>query len=154
MYSIEITDKEQIEKLFTILSNNNQINVTIQIQGNTESEKHNIAENEITKLLYNFNIHSNLLGYGYLQEALKIFVDNKGPVPMTTVVYKQVADKFKTTPSRVERAIRHSIGKAYSNNFGCLGNKIRKFSSRPTNSEFIAIAYQILESGVESCQEI
>lgn len=101
-------------------------------------------EIEIVNMLHNLGIPANIKGYRYLQDAIKMVVNNvKLLDTITKELYPSVAEKNNTTPTRVERAIRHAIGVA-----GVKGNveAIRDLFNisldlervKPKNSEFIA----------------
>ena len=101
-------------------------------------------EIEIANILHKLGIPANIKGYRYLQDAIKMAVNNvKLLDTITKELYPSVAEKNNTTPSKVERAIRHAIEVA-----GVKGNvdAIRDLFNisldlervRPKNSEFIA----------------
>ncbi|MFW5979814.1 MAG: sporulation transcription factor Spo0A [Bacillota bacterium] len=98
----------------------------------------------ITEVLHHLGVPANIKGYLYLREAIElIFEDIELLGAITKRVYPTVAEKFHTTPSRVERAIRHAIEvtwdrgniKALNNYFG---NTVSAKSGKATNSQFIA----------------
>lgn len=69
-----------------------------------------IIENKVKSILNNLNIRINIKGYGYWIEAVKyVVLNNKITYFMTKEIYYNVAKKMNTTPSRVERALRHAI---------------------------------------------
>lgn len=104
-----------------------------------------MIKEKIEDMLLELGIPTSLFGHGYLIVAVKLYADNQlscNP-SMTKVVYPTVANVFKTTPSRVERAIRHAIEVSFSRIDSCVvssyfGGTINKGSGKPTNSEFIA----------------
>ena len=102
-------------------------------------------ERNITNLLTELGIPTHILGYRYMREAIIIAAKDVGFLHyITKNLYPAIAKKHKTTPSRVERAIRHAIEVVWLR-----GNPelIRKFfgysvdegKGKPTNSEFIAL---------------
>ena len=88
---------------------------------------------------------AHIKGYQYLREAIMIAVDDMDVInAVTKVLYPEVAKRFSTTPSRVERAIRHAIEVAWDR--GDLetlqqyfGFTVSNAKGKPTNSEFIAM---------------
>ena len=88
---------------------------------------------------------AHVKGYFYLREAIGLVVNNIDLLgAVTKELYPNVATKYSTTPSRVERAIRHAIEIAW--NRGCVetinnlfGYTIHSQKGKPTNSEFIAL---------------
>jgi two-component system response regulator (stage 0 sporulation protein A) len=102
-------------------------------------------EANITSIIHDIGVPAHIKGYQYLREAITMVYNNFEILGgITKVLYPLIADHYKTTPSRVERAIRHAIEVAWtrgnidsiSNLFGYTIN-INK--SKPTNSEFIAM---------------
>jgi two-component system response regulator (stage 0 sporulation protein A) len=107
--------------------------------------KRSSLEADITNIIHEIGIPAHIKGYHYLREAIMMVVqevDLLGSV--TKILYPQIAEKFDTTSSRVERAIRHSIEVAWSrNNIETIkkffGYTINTERGKPTNSEFIAL---------------
>lgn len=93
-------------------------------------------EREISIKLQDLGIPAHLLGYRYGREAIKMTVDNFSMVnAITKGLYPAVAQKFNTSPSKVERAIRHAIESANTRN----ATMRRTFNNiKPSNGEFIA----------------
>lgn len=102
-------------------------------------------ENEITEILHEVGIPAHIKGYMYLRTAiLKTYynIDILGQV--TKVLYPEIARKYNTTSSRVERAIRHAIEVAWNRGNteaidDIFGYTVSAVKSKPTNSEFIAM---------------
>lgn len=102
-------------------------------------------ESEITELLHEIGIPAHIKGYMYLRTAILetyINVDFLGQI--TKVLYPEIAKKYATTASRVERAIRHAIEVAWNRgNIDAIddifGYTISASKAKPTNSEFIAM---------------
>ncbi len=102
-------------------------------------------EQEITSLLHEVGVPAHIKGYQYLRDSILMVFNNIEILgSITKVLYPMVAKKYKTTSSRVERAIRHSIEVAW--NRGNVDAIAQIFSytisytkSKPTNSEFIAM---------------
>jgi two-component system response regulator (stage 0 sporulation protein A) len=99
----------------------------------------------VTELIHQLGVPAHIKGYHYLREAILFCIDDKKLLEsVTKELYPTVADKFVTTPSRVERAIRHAIEIAWDRgNVEILqdyfGYTINQQKGKPTNSEFIAL---------------
>ena len=108
------------------------------------SEKTSI-ESLVTGIIHEIGVPAHIKGYQYLREAIIIAVNDMDVInAITKVLYPQVAKTFQTTPSRVERAIRHAIEVAWDR--GDLdtlqrffGYTVSNTKGKPTNSEFIAL---------------
>lgn len=102
-------------------------------------------ERRITELILDVGIPAHIKGYHYLRSAIQMTVeDNTMLNGITKVLYPNIAKKYETTPSRVERAIRHAIEVAWvRGNIDTLhklfGYSINTAKGKPTNSEFIAM---------------
>lgn len=100
-------------------------------------------EIEISTLLHDLGIPSNVRGYKYIREAiLLLYAHNHLTSLITKDIYPEIAKKYETTPSRVERAIRHAIELSWTRGDIALmedlfGNSIDIERSRPTNAEFL-----------------
>jgi two-component system response regulator (stage 0 sporulation protein A) len=99
----------------------------------------------VTELIHQLGVPAHIKGYHYLREAILFCINDKKLLEsVTKELYPTVADKFVTTPSRVERAIRHAIEIAWDRgNVEILqdyfGYTINQQKGKPTNSEFIAL---------------
>ncbi|MBQ3253053.1 MAG: sporulation transcription factor Spo0A [Acholeplasmatales bacterium] len=102
-------------------------------------------DTEITELLHEIGVPAHIKGYMYLRESITMVYNNVEILGgITKVLYPTVAKKFKTTSSRVERAIRHSIEVAWNRGNVDAISQIFAYTisynkSKPTNSEFIAM---------------
>lgn len=72
----------------------------------------------------------------------------------TWIVYQEIADKYESSPNRVERAIRHAIEKAFTNgNYEEInkyfGNSYGKDKDKPTNKEFIAMLIELIKEDID-----
>lgn len=111
---------------------------------NLQAKKNNLEE-EVTEIIHEIGIPAHIKGYLYLREAILMVVQEIELLgSVTKVLYPRIAEKFETTPSRVERAIRHAIEVAWSrNNVDTIkklfGYTINAQRGKPTNSEFIAL---------------
>lgn len=102
-------------------------------------------ESIVTSVIHEIGVPAHIKGYQYLREAIIIAVNDMEVInAMTKVLYPAVAKRYNTTPSRVERAIRHAIEVAWDR--GDLetlqkyfGYTVSDAKGKPTNSEFIAM---------------
>ena len=99
----------------------------------------------VTDIIHQIGVPAHIKGYHYLREAIICCVGDREMLEsVTKLLYPAVAKKFATTPSRVERAIRHAIEIAWDrgdidtlNSF--FGYTVNTGKGKPTNSEFIAL---------------
>ena len=114
--------------------------------GDRDWQSQGCSEEEalVTELLHEIGIPAHLMGYQYLREAVILSLGDMSLLKaITTALYPQIARRFDTTPSRVERAIRHAIKAAWER--GSLKNYLLRFcftasgASKPSNSECIAL---------------
>lgn len=102
-------------------------------------------EEKISKIFISVGIPPHIKGYSYLREGVKMAVNEPTIINnITKKLYPQIGEKYETTPSKVERAIRHAIEVAW--NRGRIDNINNLFgvrayvgSEKPTNGEFIAL---------------
>lgn len=98
---------------------------------------------EVSKILHNLGIPTHIRGYKYIRDGVLIIYNNEKLSFVTKEIYPQIASKYETTPSRVERAMRHAI------EVGCVrgdlalmeelfGFSISSDKDKPTNSEFLS----------------
>ncbi|TCS84048.1 sporulation transcription factor Spo0A [Tepidibacillus fermentans] len=102
-------------------------------------------DTSITNLIHEIGVPAHIKGYQYLREAITmVYNDIEILGSITKVLYPKIAEKFNTTPSRVERAIRHAIEVAWSRGNveaikNLFGYTVNISKAKPTNSEFIAM---------------
>lgn len=102
-------------------------------------------EKDVTEIIHEIGVPAHIKGYQYLREAIMISVSDVEMLnSITKILYPTIAKKFQTTPSRVERAIRHAIEVAWSRGKmetldALFGYTINTGKGKPTNSEFIAL---------------
>lgn len=102
-------------------------------------------EIEITNLIHEIGVPAHIKGYQYLRDAITIVVDDMDILcAVTKELYPMIAKMNNTTPSRVERAIRHAIEVAWNRGRietidEIFGYTVQNDKGKPTNSEFIAI---------------
>ena len=115
-------------------------------------------ETMVTGIIHEIGVPAHIKGYQYLREAIIIAVNDMDVInAITKVLYPQVAKTFATTPSRVERAIRHAIEVAWDR--GDLdtlqrffGYTVSNTKGKPTNSEFIALIADKLQLQLKSAE--
>jgi len=105
----------------------------------------NNIEFNITEIIHELGVPAHIKGYLYLRDAIiMVYNDIEILGAITKVLYPRVAEKHKTTPTRVERAIRHAIEVAWNRGNveiikSTFGYTINTSKTKPTNSEFIAM---------------
>ncbi len=99
----------------------------------------------VTDVLHQMGIPAHIKGYHYLREAIILsLADEEMLESITKLLYPTIAERFDTTASRVERAIRHAIETAWDRGDidvlnGMFGYTVSVGKGKPTNSEFIAL---------------
>ncbi len=102
-------------------------------------------EQDVTNMIHDIGVPAHIKGYQYLREAIMMSVNDPTMISsITKLLYPTIAKRFQTTPSRVERAIRHAIEVAWSRGKmetldTLFGYTINTGKGKPTNSEFIAL---------------
>ena len=90
-------------------------------------------ERDVTNMIHDIGVPAHIRGYQYLREAIQMSVKDMDMLgSITKTLYPEIAKKYETTPSRVERAIRHALDALF-------GYTINTGKGKPTNSEFIAL---------------
>lgn len=114
------------------------------IRSNNEEKPKNL-DASITSIIHEIGVPAHIKGYLYLREAISmVYNDIELLGSITKVLYPDIAKKFNTTASRVERAIRHAIEVAWSRGnidsiSSLFGYTVSMSKAKPTNSEFIAM---------------
>ena len=102
-------------------------------------------EEKITNIFITVGIPAHIKGYQFLREAIKLSMENPDIInSITKKLYPTIADKFDTSASKVERAIRHAIEVAWNrgkieNINSVFGLTVYSNNEKPTNGEFIAL---------------
>ena len=110
-----------------------------------EETKERNLEADVTDIIHEIGVPAHIKGYQYLREAIMMSVEDPAMISsITKILYPTIAKRFQTTPSRVERAIRHAIEVAWSRGRmetldAMFGYTIDTGKGKPTNSEFIAL---------------
>ena len=134
------TVAETVDKIYMSYEHNSKLKRNKQ----QTAKAHNL-ELQVTDIIHKMGIPAHILGYRYLRSAIMLAInDTNAMCSVTKILYPTVAKQHSTTPSRVERAIRHAIDLAWqrgdmnviSSYFGCTVSGVR---GKPTNSEFIAL---------------
>lgn len=109
-----------------------------------QTMKHSI-EAEVTNVIHEIGIPAHIKGYQYLRDAIMMAINDMDILnSITKQLYPSIAKQYNTTPSRVERAIRHAIEVAWSRGKmdtidKLFGYTVNNGKGKPTNSEFIAL---------------
>lgn len=161
----DVQDEKQVSRILQSLIDANksfQIMITVDTEERKETQGRQSAQEEVvfaktqppvvrdlekdvTDMIHEIGVPAHIKGYQYLREAIMMSVQDVEMLgSITKVLYPTIAGKFQTTPSRVERAIRHAIEVAWSRGKmetldGLFGYTINTGKGKPTNSEFIAL---------------
>jgi len=149
-FDIEVLIK-RIEELknYQIPENNANFIVKEQksnyIEISDQEKKEENLEALVTNIIHEVGVPAHIKGYQYLREAIMMVVEDIDMInQITKQLYPEIAHKFKTTSSRVERAIRHAIEVAWGRGKletteNIFGYTVSANKGKPTNSEFIAM---------------
>ena len=102
-------------------------------------------ENDVTDMIHEVGVPAHIKGYHYLRDAIIMVIEDQDMLnSITKILYPTIAKRNQTTPSRVERAIRHAIEVAWSRGNMDIINSLFSYTvstgkGKPTNSEFIAL---------------
>ncbi|MCM1527359.1 MAG: sporulation initiation factor Spo0A C-terminal domain-containing protein [Bacteroides sp.] len=165
MEQLNITTAKDNEKVYKILDDLMQTNREFQIMITVPSSKGGSLEKtgagaalsaaskaatrdleqDVTDMIHEIGVPAHIKGYQYLREAIMMSVEDSSMLSsITKILYPTIAKRFQTTPSRVERAIRHAIEVAWSRGRmetldALFGYTVDTGKGKPTNSEFIAL---------------
>jgi two-component system response regulator (stage 0 sporulation protein A) len=112
---------------------------------NEQATKEEILEIKVTNIIHEIGVPAHIKGYQYLRDGIMMVVNDIDVInQITKQLYPDLAKKYKTTPSRVERAIRHAIEVAWNRGQietveNIFGYTVNSNKGKPTNSEFIAM---------------
>jgi len=119
-------------------------------------ERASSIEADVTNIIHEIGVPAHIKGYHYLREAILLVINNMDLLGgITKELYPMIAEKFNTTPSRVERAIRHAIEVAWNRGRVETINRIFGYTvhdekGKPTNGEFIAMIADRLRLQIKS----
>ena len=160
METLNVTASRDQEQFYRILNNLISTNKEFQIMitvpsAMKEGDVQNVdmlqipvqhdLEKDVTDMIHEIGVPAHIKGYQYLREAIMMSVEDVEMLgSITKVLYPTIAKKYQTTPSRVERAIRHAIEVAWSRGRmetldALFGYTINTGKGKPTKSEFIAL---------------
>ncbi len=117
----------------------------ISVEKEAEAKKEYDLEAVVTDIIHDLGVPAHIKGYHYIRTAIMMVVENMDMLNyITKRLYPEIAKKYHTTSSRVERAIRHSIEVAWNRGHqetmnDIFGYTIQTYKGKPTNSEFIAM---------------
>jgi two-component system, response regulator, stage 0 sporulation protein A len=102
-------------------------------------------DKEISEILYQLRVPASVKGFNLLKEAIKnLYIDHTTIDLYTTLIYKELAEKFNGTSSQIERAIRHAIESGWNKNSKSFQLLNKYLEEKPTNSEFLALMVNYL----------
>ncbi len=142
--------KQPIHILNTKESKTNYVDI------NNQASKEEILEIKVTNIIHEIGVPAHIKGYQYLRDGIIMVVNNIEVInQITKQLYPDLAKKYKTTPSRVERAIRHAIEVAWNRGQietveSIFGYTVNSNKGKPTNSEFIAMIADKLRLDLKS----
>ncbi len=162
MEQLNITTTKDNDKVYKILgallSTDKEFQIMITVPSGRGTNIQDVIENEqkkqevvrdleqdVTNMIHEIGVPAHIKGYQYLREAIMMSVEDSAMISsITKILYPTIAKRFQTTPSRVERAIRHAIEVAWSRGRmetldALFGYTIDTGKGKPTNSEFIAL---------------
>ena len=126
------------------------------VEINTEISSEDKLEIKVTNVIHEIGVPAHIKGYQYLRDGIMMVVNNIEIInQITKQLYPDLAKKYKTTPSRVERAIRHAIEVAWNRGQletveAIFGYTVNSNKGKPTNSEFIAMIADKLRLDLKS----
>lgn len=153
MYKL-IDDLMKADKEFQIIitvpssgtkENASETSAPLRAMSVTEKEVTYDLECDVTDMIHEIGVPAHIKGYQYLREAIMMCVKDMEMLnSITKLLYPTIAERYQTTPSRVERAIRHAIEVAWNRGRmetleALFGYTVNIGKGKPTNSEFIAL---------------
>lgn len=148
--AISLGAKYYCIKPFDVQTLKDRINDIVNPQSNQSgvffnAKANNQIEEKITNIFITVGIPAHIKGYQFLREAIKLAIANPEIInSITKKLYPTIAEKYDTSASKVERAIRHAIEVAWNrgkieNINNLFGIKVYSSNEKPTNGEFIAL---------------
>lgn len=136
---------ERIKDSLNIEAPNDESNKSVIVSKQPHLKIAKRFDEKITNIFITVGIPAHIKGYQFLREAIKLAIDDPNIInSITKKLYPSIADRFETTSSKVERAIRHAIEVAWNrgkieNINSVFGLKVYSSNDKPTNGEFIAL---------------
>jgi len=143
-YILKPFDMEVLTNRIRQVVVHDRVMLPIQTAAASSPKKHDL-DVRITNIIHEIGVPAHIKGYLYLREAIAMVYHNVELLgSITKELYPSIARKFNTTPSRVERAIRHAIEVAWARGnveliSSLFGYTVNVAKAKPTNSEFIAM---------------
>jgi len=140
-YCIKPFNIETLKERIQDIVNPEQSQSNMFFNGKTNNQ----IEEKITNIFITVGIPAHIKGYQFLREAIKLAIANPEIInSITKKLYPTIAEKYDTSASKVERAIRHAIEVAWNrgkieNINNLFGIKVYSSNEKPTNGEFIAL---------------
>ncbi len=160
MEQLKVVTQQDNERMFRMISDliskDKEFQIMITVPSGRQYEQNQVGEEkrlpkeynlekDVTDMIHEIGVPAHIKGYQYLREAIMMSVEDVEMLnSITKILYPSIAKKYQTTPSRVERAIRHAIEVAWSRGKmetldALFGYTINIGKGKPTNSEFIAL---------------
>ena len=145
-YIMKPFDNETVLNQVRAMKNDNSSHFPQSIRNQREETlKLDNLENDVTDMIHEVGVPAHIKGYHYLRDAIIMVIEDQEMLnSITKILYPTIAKRNQTTPSRVERAIRHAIEVAWSRGNMDIINSLFSYTvstgkGKPTNSEFIAL---------------
>ena len=145
-YIMKPFDNETVLNQVRAMKNDNSSHFPQSIRNQREETlKLDNLENDVTDMIHEVGVPAHIKGYHYLRDAIIMVIEDQEMLnSITKILYPTIAKRNQTTPSRVERAIRHAIEVAWSSGNMDIINSLFSYTvstgkGKPTNSEFIAL---------------
>ena len=122
-----------------------QMRAAVGVEAEEAEDETQALQRQVTAVIHEVGVPAHIKGYQYVREAIVIAVQDMDVInAVTKVLYPEVAKRYNTTPSRVERAVRHAIEVAWDRGDletlqSYFGYTVSNTKGKPTNSEFIAM---------------
>lgn len=145
-YIMKPFDLDTLEKRVRQLLHSSDVTTII-------SSKNSNLEGDVTRVMHQMGVPAHVKGYQYLRDAIVYVTEEVNLIgAVTKELYPLIAEKYNTTASRVERAIRHAIELAWDRGNVEMMNKYFGYTinierGKPTNSEFIAMVADKMRMG-------
>ena len=140
-YMMKPTNLSVLMKRIDDLFDDGKVENTLKIKSDSDKE----IEEKITNIFITVGIPAHIKGYQFLREAVKLAMENPDIInSITKKLYPSIAERFDTSASKVERAIRHAIEVAWNrgkieNINNIFGLTVYSNNEKPTNGEFMAL---------------